>query len=413
MQELRTEIETAGQEYAPMVGSLGMSDQCVHPGAQVSVVVETFFSSPQLDALAVVKGRSPMGLVTRNKLLFTVFRRYGFELYGRKAIWTIADPEPLTVNEDEPLDSVIEKALRRDTQDIYDEIIVVDRQGCFRGILSVRQLLIQQSSLLANSIVQREMANERSRELEKINVVKSQFIANVTHELRSPVNAIIGLAELMKIACEKGHITQVLDRLALVTSSAVNLRAIITNILDLSKIEAGKMEIFREKTDIGQLIQDVAETGRVLLGSKPVSVHVSGDSGVHHIETDPVKLRQILTNLISNAVKFTDRGSITIDLGRNDKDVTIAISDTGIGIKEEDKVKIFQAFSQVENAHTKRYDGTGLGLTITRNLVSMLGGHISIASIYGKGSLFTVSLPVNTYKEEDDNDKRSEEDSHH
>jgi len=161
----------------------------------------------QMDALALVEGKEPVGLVTRNKLLFTLFSRYGFELYERKPIITIADIEPLMVFEGERLDVTVDKALNRPAQDIYDEVIVVNDNWHYKGLLSVKQMIIQQSNALANSIVQKEMASERARELEKINRIKSQFIANVTHELRSPVNAIIGLAELMRISCEKAMLT--------------------------------------------------------------------------------------------------------------------------------------------------------------------------------------------------------------
>ena len=179
-------------EGSPPVGSLIATDICVHPAATVRTVVEQFFGSAHMEALAVVEGREAIGLVTRQKLLFTVFRRYGFELYGRKPVIMIADTEPLSICERERLDVAINKALARPSQDVYDEIIITDEAGHYKGLLPVRQMIIQQSNVLANSIVQREIAHERAKELEKINHVKSQFIANVTHELRSPVNAIIG-----------------------------------------------------------------------------------------------------------------------------------------------------------------------------------------------------------------------------
>ena len=123
---------------------------------------------------------------------------------------------------------------------VYDDIIVVDHAGCFKGLLSIKQLVIQQSSALANSMVQKEIATKRASDLEKVNTMKSQFIAHVTHELRSPVNAIIGLAELLRMAANKGSIEQVKERLSFMISSATSLRAIITNILDLSEDRSGQ-----------------------------------------------------------------------------------------------------------------------------------------------------------------------------
>ncbi|MDA8241738.1 MAG: ATP-binding protein [Nitrospiraceae bacterium] len=403
-------MQQAVHEGSPAVGSLVASDICVHPSTSVRTVVEKFFESPQIEAFGVVEGREAVGLLTRQKLLFSVFRRYGFELYGRKPVIMITDTEPLYIYERERLDVAINKALARPSQDVYDEIVIIDEDGFYKGLLPVRQMIIQQSNLLANSIVQREMAHERAKELEKINHVKSQFIANVTHELRSPVNAIIGRAELMKISCEKGYIDQLRDRLNLVMSGAAHLRAIITNILDLSKIEAGKMEIIYEEFDIMGTIREVTETTRVLLGAKPVDVSIESGFRTLTVMSDPIKIKQILTNLTSNAAKFTDRGRITLGLLASHDELTITVKDTGIGIKKEDMDRLFIAFSQVGDVTTKRHEGTGLGLTITKSLAHMLGGGIAMDSEFGRGTTFEVTMPIthNTLisQEDDDNGHR-------
>lgn len=384
------------QDNILYIGKLITSTECVPPSTAVRYVADKFFNSAQMDAVALVEGREPVGLVTRNKLLFTLFRRYGFELYERKPIITIADTEPLTIYEGERLDVAIDKALNRPAEDIYDDVIVVDDNWHYKGLLSVKQMVVQQSNALANSIVQKEMASERAKELEKITNIKSQFIANVTHELRSPVNAIIGLAELMRISCEKGHVDQLRDRLSLLMSSATNLRAIITNILDLSKVEAGKMEVICECFDVVAILREVAETTRILIGSKPVDVEVVVPGSPVFIVSDPVKVRQILTNLTSNAAKFTDKGKIVLALGVKDSTIEIFVKDTGIGIKEDDLNKLFTAFGQLEDAKTKRYEGTGLGLTVTRSLLDLLGGSISVSSKFGEGTTFEVYLPKHT-----------------
>ena len=255
-----------------------------------------------------VEGNEPVGLITRQKLLFTLFRRFGFELYGKRPVITVADTGPLTMHMDEMLGVAIDMALQRPVENIYDEIIVVNDSDCFMGLLSVKNMIIQQSNALANSMMQKEMAKSRIKELENIEKIKSQFIANVTHELRSPVNAIIGLAELIKMSCEKGYIDQIKDRLTLIMSGATHLRAVITNILDLSKIEAGRMEVIYENFDLMQIVREVAETTKVLIGAKPVDVVVNSELQHIQITSDPVKIKQILTNLMSNAAKFTERG---------------------------------------------------------------------------------------------------------
>jgi signal transduction histidine kinase len=376
------------------VGTFITSIQCVSPTLRVREVADRFFQSTNLDALAIVDGREPVGLVTRSKFLLKLFRRFGLEIYGRNSVITIADTEPLMIDEHERLDIAIDKALDRPSEVVYDEIIVTDNHGCFKGLLSVRQLVIQQSSALANNMVQKEIATKRAQELEKINRVKSQFIAHVTHELRSPVNAIIGLTELLKMASEKGSIAQIKERLSLMITSATNLRAIITNILDLSKIEAGKMEVSCERFDAAALLSEVAETTRVLLGDKPVTVEVSAPSLPVMITTDPVKLRQVVMNLTSNAAKFTEQGHIRLFLSFVGSGLEIAVTDSGIGIKEENLDRLFTAFGLIEDAKTKHHQGTGLGLTISKNLAEVLGGTITVSSIFGKGTTFTVSLPL-------------------
>ncbi len=385
---------TNPQQSVLPVGKLIISSELVTPQTIVNKVAERFFGTTELDAFAVVDENEPVGLVTRTKLLFTLFRRFGFELYGKYPIIAIADTSPLLVPEDERLDVVIDKALERPPQDIYDEIIVTSAKGAYRGLLSVKQLVIQQSNALASNILQKEMASARAQELEKINRVKSEFLANVTHELRSPVNAIIGLAELLRMAADKGSVEQIKERLSFMISSATNLRTVITNILDLSKIEAGKMEVVRQTFDATALVADIAETTRVLVGRKPVQVKVLAPSMRVMVTTDSIKLRQIIMNLASNAAKFTERGEITIALSLIGNKLEIAVSDTGPGIREEHMEKLFMAFSQIEDAKTKSHEGTGLGLTISKNLAELIEGSISVESVYGEGTTFIVSLPL-------------------
>lgn len=383
---------------SPLVGSLITSHECVYPATPASCVTDNFFRSTQLDAVALVEGREPVGLVTRPKLLYTLFRRYGFELYGKKPIITIADITPLIIHEDERLDIALDKALERPAENIYDDIIVVNDDDLYVGLLSVKQMIMQQSNVLANNIVQKEIVKERAKELEKINRMKSKFVANVTHDLRSPLNAILVLAELIKMSCDNGYKEQVRDRLSMLISSANNLMAVVNNILDLSKIEAGRMEVISESFDLLQIIHEVAETAKVLIGRKPIDIEVIAHDGAIFMVSDSVKIRQILTNLISNAVKFTEKGKVIFEVSSKNNRVMVSVSDTGIGISEEDLGRLFIAFNQLEDGRSKRYEGTGLGLTIVQDLLHLLGGKISVVSKYGKGTTFAVYMP-SVYKE--------------
>jgi signal transduction histidine kinase len=388
-------------EEVPCAGELITDDGRVPPQMTVNRVAELFFANADLDAVAVVDGGEPVGLVTRTKLLFTLFRRFGFELYGKHPIIAIADAHPLVVDEREQLDAVVDQALNRPAQDVYDELVVTARTGCFRGLLSVKQLVIQQGNALASSMLQKEMASERAKELEKINEIKSQFLAHITHELRSPVNVIIGLAELMRLAIEKGAVDQVKDRLSQVISSATNLRAIVTNVLDLSKIEAKKMQVSVKPFDLAAVVSDVIENARVLVRNKPVTVDHAGYAGPLPVLSDPVRVRQVLMNLAANAAKFTESGSILFALSVGAHSVSVSVIDTGIGIKGEHLGQLFTAFSQIEDAKTKRYEGTGLGLVIARSMAQLLGGELTAASMFGKGSTFTLTLPYSGPFEEE------------
>ncbi len=385
--------KNAYQSESRPVGALITSTLTVPPTMVVKQVSDIFSNTMNLDALAVVDGKEPVALVTRSKLLLKLFQRFGFELYRKNPIISIADTDPLIIDEHEQLNRAIEKALDRNSSVVYDDVIVVDGNGCFKGLLSIKQLVSQQSSALANTMVQKEIAAKRASDLEKVNQIKSQFIAHVTHELRSPVNAIIGLAELLRMASEHGSNEQIKERLSLMISSAISLRALITNILDLSKIEAGKMDVVSQSFDVAALIDEIAEITRVLIGSKPVTVEVRAPTMPVLITSDPVKLRQIILNITSNAAKFTEQGKITMTLSIIGGRLEITVADTGIGIKREHLEGLFSPFKQLGNSQKKRYEGTGLGLTISRNLAELIGGTISVSSVFEKGTTFTLSLP--------------------
>ena len=385
-------MHRSNEERCP-VGRLISSQEHVPPTVRVERVADRFLAEQDLEALALVDQDRPCGLATRSKVMSILFNRFGFELFGRDPILEIADRDPLIVRTEEYLEAVLEKAMRRDFKDIYDEIVVVDGEGRFEGLLSVKRLVLEQGNALAQSMAQREMALTKAREMKKVTDMKSRFIAHVTHELRSPVNAIIGLSELMQLAVEGGKTQHLSEKLSLLSSSAVNLRALITNILDLSKIEAGRMDIILEEFDLVDLLQEVAATTRILLGEKPVVLQVSAGDEPQLIHSDRIKVRQILVNLCSNAAKFTDAGQISLTLIREENGFELAVSDTGSGIREEDLERLFASFTQLEDAKTRRHEGSGLGLAITRELVSLLGGRITVESTYGEGSAFHLRLP--------------------
>ncbi len=219
-------------------------------------------------------------------------------------------------------------------------------------------------------------------------------MAHVTHELRSPVNAIAGLAELIRAGCEKGSWDKVRPRVELLQTSATSLRTLVRNVLDLSKLEAGRMEVWREPVDLVPLVVEVAEVGRVLAGTKPLAIVLDAPEGPLVLDTDAQKVRQALLNLVSNAVKFTEAGQVTLRLRGEAGGALIAVQDTGIGIAEADRARLFVPFGQIEDPRTKRHEGTGLGLVVARQLVALLGGGLELTSAVGAGSIFSITLPA-------------------
>jgi signal transduction histidine kinase len=236
---------------------------------------------------------------------------------------------------------------------------------------------------------------DKSRQLAEASQHKSQFLANMSHELRTPLNAIIGVSEMLREDAEAANQdTEPLDR---VLGAGRHLLALINDILDLSKIEAGRMELQLETFPLAPLIADVVKTIEPLAAKNANQVAVKCDGAIGTLHADQMRLRQALLNLLSNANKFTERGSIAINARQgqeNGRDwVTIEVADTGIGMTPEQMGKLFQEFSQASSGTAAKYGGTGLGLAISKRFCQMMGGDITVDSEPGQGSTFTIRLP--------------------
>jgi two-component system NtrC family sensor kinase len=284
------------------------------------------------------------------------------------------------------------------------------REGIPIGVLSlthseVRPFTDKQIELAATFADQAVIAIEnvrlfdeiqdKSRQLAEASQHKSQFLANMSHELRTPLNAIIGVSEMLREDAEAAkQDTEPLDR---VLGAGRHLLALINDILDLSKIEAGRMELQLEDVRLAPLIEGVVKTVEPLVAKNGNQLAVRCDGAIGSLHADSMRLRQALLNLMSNANKFTERGTISVEAQHaqeNGRDwITIAVADTGIGMTPEQMGKLFQEFSQADAATTRKYGGTGLGLAISKRFCQMMGGDISVASELGRGSTFTIRLP--------------------
>jgi PAS domain S-box-containing protein len=230
---------------------------------------------------------------------------------------------------------------------------------------------------------------------EESNRVKSEFLATMSHELRTPLNSIIGFSDLM--IC--GSVGEMADKqkkfLDNISLSGKHLLSLINNILDLSKIEAGKMELDYERFDVYATIDEVKQLVSPLADKNGVKLEILKDESLEKIDADRVKFKQILFNLASNAIKFTPRrGEVTIIAVKVNDKVQFSVKDTGIGISEEDRNKLFQPFTQIESTINRRYEGTGLGLSLVKRMVELHGGSVWVESELGKGTTFTFELPL-------------------
>jgi len=258
--------------------------------------------------------------------------------------------------------------------------------------VAVLQLLTDQFATAIDNARSYQLAQDAFLEMRELEKLKSQFLANMSHELRTPLNSIIGFSRVILKGID-GPVTDLQQQdLTAIYNSGQHLLGLINDILDLSKIEAGKMELTFDEVDIEKLIKSVMSTVMGLVKDKPVRLEEEIEAELPPVKADPMRVRQILINLFSNAAKFTDEGTIKVTAKTEENHLRISVKDSGPGISEEDQEKLFQAFSQVDASATRATGGSGLGLSISKELVNMHGGEIGLHSEVGKGSEFYFTL---------------------
>jgi signal transduction histidine kinase len=254
-------------------------------------------------------------------------------------------------------------------------------------------LAAQVAVALQNAILYAEQleTTERLREVDRL---KSEFLASMSHELRTPLNSIIGFADVLLEGIDGQLNERMVEDVTLIRDSGRHLRSLIGEMLDMSKIEAGVMELYYEKIDVPALAEEIIANAQSLAKDKDLVFDLQIDPELQIIEADRTRLMQILLNLISNAIKFTEKGEITLSMSQNNGELVASVQDTGIGIEQDDIPKIFEQFRQVDGSPTRKAGGAGLGIPISKSLVELHGGKMWVESVPGIGSTFSFTIPA-------------------
>lgn len=371
----------------------------VSPETNAQAVLHLFLSDTSLFAVPIVDNGLARGLVTRASLTECLAGPNGQGIYADRPITNLMNDAPVLAEIGTPVALIAKQAADNGTSALTDGVIVT-RDGQYRGMISSSALLIavaQENAARAKAMQASRKQVERARtQAVQIAQDKSRFLAFLSHEIRTPLTGILGVADILQDTVSQGEP----KRLArTISESGHHLDRLLGDLLDLSRLEAGKLSVSAAPFDLKSFAHEAKDLWHSRIAKKRLTLKISlEDCAVERIEADAMRLRQILFNLMSNALKFTEKGSIGVKLqtleAAGKVKLIMTVSDTGCGISDEDKARMFRAFEQASASTAQTHGGSGLGLSIAKGLTARLGGEIDLADNPGGGTVFKVMLPV-------------------